>query len=142
MGEEEWCARARRVEVGEGTLRSLVLDWLLVEGHSEAACALMQEAGAHSDVDLQSVAERMAIRRAVQAGEIEAALPRLARLAPSLLASNPSLHFRMKQLEAIEMIRHGRIEGAIEYAQTQLAPLVEAAHHLLPELERTMMLLA
>ena len=48
----------------------------------------------------------------------------------------------MQQLMTIEMIRAGEVEQAIQCAQRELAPLVEATHHLLPELERTMMLLA
>ena len=85
----------------------------------------------------------MAIRSAIESGDVEQALERVRRLdPPDILERNPELRFRMQQLVTIEMIRAGKVEQAIQCAQRELAPLVEATHQLLPELERTMMLLA
>ena len=84
----------------------------------------------------------MAIRKAIESGNIEEALRLVRQIDPDILDENPELRFRMQQLVTIEMIRAGKTQQAIDCAQRELAPLVEAAKHLLPDLERTMMLLA
>jgi hypothetical protein len=48
----------------------------------------------------------------------------------------------MQQQKLIEYIRHGRIAEALAFAQEELAPRGEESPEFLPELERTMALLA
>ena len=143
ISEAEWAERLASVEGDHAMMNRLVMEYLIVEGHKEAAESFMEESGTAAGVDLESVGERMAIRNAVESGDVEQALKRVRRLEPpDILDTNPELRFRMQQLMTIEMIRAGEVEQAIQCAQRELAPLVEATHHLLPELERTMMLLA
>mmetsp|Transcript_71439 Transcript_71439/g.214753 ORF Transcript_71439/g.214753 Transcript_71439/m.214753 type:complete len:246 (+) Transcript_71439:52-789(+) len=142
VSEAEWAERLQAIDVDHATMNRLVMDYLIIEGHKEAAECFMEESGTDAGVDLETVGERMAIRTAIESGDVEHALERVRGLDPNILSANPDLRFRLQQLLTIEMIRAGKTEQAIECAQRELAPLVEEAHHLLPELERTMMLLA
>ena len=47
-----------------------------------------------------------------------------------------------QQQHLIELIRKGNLEGALDYAQTHLAERGEENSEILPELERTLALLA
>jgi glucose-induced degradation protein 8 len=59
-----------------------------------------------------------------------------------ILDTNSSLYFHLQQQRLIEHIRHGRIVEALTFAQSELAPRGEENPEFLPELERTMALLA
>lgn len=142
LSEQEWKERLQSIEVNHSIMNRLVMDYLIVEGHKEAAECFMQESGTDAGVDLATVGQRMAIRSAVESGCISDALERIKQLGLAVLESNPDLRFRMFQLAAVELIRSGDTAGAIKCAQEDLAPIVESDPHLLPELERTMMLLA
>ena len=48
----------------------------------------------------------------------------------------------LQQQHLIELIRRGSLEGALDYAQTHLAERGEENSEILPELERTLALLA
>ncbi|KAG8385576.1 hypothetical protein BUALT_Bualt03G0059500 [Buddleja alternifolia] len=52
-----------------------------------------------------------------------------------------ALFFHLQQQRLIELIRHGRVEEALEFAQEELAPRGEE-NGFLEELERTVALLA
>lgn len=56
--------------------------------------------------------------------------------------TNPGLYFHLQQQKLIELIRLGKIEDAILFAQEELAPRGEENPEYLGELERTMALLA
>lgn len=142
LSENEWDERLQAIDINHPMMNRLVMDYLIIEGHMEAAESFMEESGTEVGVDLSTVGERMLIRQAVESGDVAGALDRVRKLNPNLLLNSVELRFRMQQLMTIEMIRAGKIEEAIECAQQELAPLVETAQHLLPELERTMMLLA
>ena len=142
VSELEWKDRLQAIDVNHATMNRLVMDYLIIEGHKEAAESFMEESGTDAGVDLATVGQRMAIRSAVESGNVSEALERVKQLDLPIFESNPDLNFRMLQLAVVEMIRSGNTSEAIECAQRDLAPLVESAPHLLPELERTMMLLA
>jgi len=61
---------------------------------------------------------------------------------PQILEANPALYFRLQQQRLIEYIRQGRINDALHFAQSELAPRGEENPEFLSELERTMALLA
>lgn len=50
--------------------------------------------------------------------------------------------FSVKQLHLIELIRAGKVEEALQFAQDQLSEVGESDPAVLTELERTMALLA
>lgn len=59
-----------------------------------------------------------------------------------ILDNNPLLFFHLQQQRLIELIRGGAINEALTFAAEELAPRGEEHPDLLPELERTMALLA
>lgn len=48
-----------------------------------------------------------------------------------ILDTNPELYFHLQQQKLIELIRSGKIEEALEFAQEELAPRGEENVHLL-----------
>lgn len=63
-------------------------------------------------------------------------------LAAQILDTNPLLFFHLQQQRLIELIRSGDILAALQFATEELAPRGEEFPELLPELEKTMALLA
>uniref|UniRef100_A0A7S3REB3 CTLH domain-containing protein n=1 Tax=Emiliania huxleyi TaxID=2903 RepID=A0A7S3REB3_EMIHU len=144
----EWDARLQAVELPKSMVNALVLDWLVNQGHHDAAAAFVRESGTPAG-DLDGIAERMSIRQAVEAGRMQAALEALEALHPALLSVDPpnggsdlQLLFALQQQHFIELVRAGDVAAALTHAQHKLAPLAEAQPALVEPLELTMMLLA
>lgn len=83
--------------------------------------------------------DRILIREAVQAGRIEEATHLVNQLHPDLLGSEIYLFFHLQQLQLIELIRAGKVEEALVFAQSKLS---ESGEEIRFELERTLALLA
>ncbi|KAL6223389.1 hypothetical protein ACLB2K_006776 [Fragaria x ananassa] len=94
------------------------------------------------DIDLATITERMAVKKAVQCGNVEDAIDKMNDLNPEILDTNPQLCFHLQQQRLIELIRNGKVEEALEFAQEELAPRGEENQSFLEELERTVALLA
>ncbi|KAL4069682.1 CTLH/CRA C-terminal to lish motif domain-containing protein [Scleroderma yunnanense] len=140
--KEEWERRLHEVQVTKDDLNRLVMDYLVIEGYKSAAEEFSNEAGVVPPVDFESIESRMIIREALQRGDVEEAITRVNDLNPEILDTNPALYFRLQQQRLIELIRHGRIAEALQFAQNELAPRGEESPEFLAELERTMALLA
>nr|KAJ0188584.1 hypothetical protein LSAT_V11C900489500 [Lactuca sativa] len=87
------------------------------------------------DIDLATITDRMAVKKAVQSGNVEDAIEKVNDLNLEILDTNPQLFFHLHQQ------RNGKIEEALEFAQDELAPRVEENQSFLEELERTVALL-
>jgi molybdopterin-guanine dinucleotide biosynthesis protein len=72
-------------------LNALVLDYLLVEGFSDAAISFAKETGLSVDIDSQAIQQRMIIKEAVEDGRVEDAVRRVNELDPEVC--QPSFHF-------------------------------------------------
>ncbi|GJQ15507.1 hypothetical protein GpartN1_g7298.t1 [Galdieria partita] len=142
FSKEEWEKKLSQVQVDRRDLNLLVMNYLVVEGYKDAAEKFSEETGLDPGVDLKSIAERMAIRTAVQRGEIDKAVELVNDVNPLILDSNPSLFFHLQLQKLIELIRQGDIEQALKFAQEELAPKGEENPSFLEELERVMALLA
>ncbi|KAJ1936050.1 hypothetical protein FBU59_005182 [Linderina macrospora] len=118
------------------------MNYLIIEGYKDAAEKFSEESGLHTRVDLGSIEERMQIRFAVQNGDIRSAIERVNDLNPDLLETDARLYFQLQQQQLIELIRQGKSEEALVFAQEELAPHGAEHPELLRELERTMALLA
>lgn len=118
------------------------MDYLVIEGYKSAAEEFSKETGLQHAVDLSTIETRMHIREAVQRGDVEQAIELVNDIDPTILDSNPSLHFHLQQQRLIEYIRHGQVPEALAFAQTELAPRGEDNPEFLTELEHTMALLA
>jgi hypothetical protein len=173
--EARWAERLGRANISKAMLDQLVMDYLVIEGHKEAAASFMAETGtsgarafrraprthahalralgppaasprAAAGVDLETVGQRMSIRAAVEAGDLARAVERTNELNPQVLVGNEPLLFRLQQQQLIEHIRAGRVEEALDFAQRELAPVIERTRAddqgFLEDLERTMLLLA
>lgn len=123
-------------------MNRLIMNYLVIEGYKEAAENFQDEAGTSPGIDLPSISDRMATRVAVQQGDIQAAIERVNDLNPLILEENSQLYFHLQQQKLIELIRAGDTLAALEFAEKEFAPRGEEHAKFLPELERTMALLA
>lgn len=139
---DEWRKKIAAVHVSKDDMNYLIMNYLVVEGYAEAAKAFQEESGTEPGVDFEALAERNAIRKAVQAGSIEEAIERVNDLNPEILEERQQLSFHLQQQRLIELIRRGAVEEALEFAQEYLAPRGEENPLFLEELEKTLALLA
>ncbi|KAJ3375456.1 hypothetical protein GGF31_004574 [Allomyces arbusculus] len=137
-----WDTLLDSVNVSMTDLNKLVLNYLVIEGHMDAAQQFCAETGLTPAVDLASIHDRMTIRTAIDNGRVDDAMERLNDLDPEILDTNPQLYFHLQQQRLIETIRAGDIPAALEFAQSELAPRGEENPAFLVDLERTLALLA
>ncbi|KAK6932512.1 LIS1 homology motif [Dillenia turbinata] len=122
-------------------MNKLVMNFLVTEGYVDAAEKFRMESGTEH-IDLATITDRMAVKKAVQCGNVEDAIEKVNDLNPEILDTNPQLFFHLQQQRLIELIRNGKVEEALEFAQEELAPRGEENQGFLDELERTVALLA
>ncbi|KAJ8688281.1 hypothetical protein QAD02_024076 [Eretmocerus hayati] len=143
VSKEEWMAKLEAAPpVPRLQMNNLIMNYLVTEGFKEAAEKFQKESGVNPSVELNSLDDRIRIRDAIQNGQIEEAKNLVNRLHPELLDNDRYLHFHLQQLHLIELIRAGRIEEALQFAQEQLSEAGESNENILSELERTLALLA
>ncbi|KAJ0976070.1 hypothetical protein J5N97_018035 [Dioscorea zingiberensis] len=139
---EEWERKLRDVKIRKQDMNKLVMNFLVTEGYVEAADKFRIESGTEPDIDLATITDRMAVKKAVQSGDVVDAIEKVNDLNPEILDTNPQLYFHLQQQRLIELIRVGKVEEALEFAQEELAPRGEENQCFLDELERTVALLA
>jgi len=139
---DEWEKKLKGVVVRKEDMNKLIMNFLVVEGYVEAAQMFQAESGTEPGVDLASIADRTAIRKAVQEGNIENAIERTNDLNPEILEERTQVLFHLQQQRLIELIRSGNVEEALDFAQEYLAPQGAENSAFLEELERTVTLLA
>ncbi|KAA3489105.1 glucose-induced degradation protein 8-like protein [Gossypium australe] len=148
ISREEWEKRLNNVKIRKEDMNKLVMNFLVTEGYVEAAEKFRMESGTHrirqheNYIDLATITDRMAVKKAVQCGNVEDAIEKINDLNPEILDTNPRLFFQLQQQRLIELIRNGKVEEALEFAQEELAPRGEENQSFLEELERTISLLA
>lgn len=123
------------------TMNNLIMNYLVTEGFKEAAEKFQQESGVGPAIELSSLDDRIRIRDAIQNGRIQEATNLVNQLHPELFDDDKILHFHLLQLHLIELIRTGRVEEALQFAQDQLIEPVEGDENMLCELERILALL-
>ncbi|KAI3835848.1 hypothetical protein MKW92_031265 [Papaver armeniacum] len=151
----DWEKKLNDVKIRKEDMNKLVMNFLVTEGFVEAAEKFKMESGTEPDIDLATITDRMAVKKAVQCGNVDDAIEKVNDLNPEILDTNPQLFFHLQQQRLIELIRNGKVEEALEFAQEELAPrgeenlfLMSLSVFLLPianlleELERTVALLA
>lgn len=139
---EAWETKLAAVKVAKDDMNRLVMNFLVTEGYVDAARMFEVESGTTPGVQLSSILDRMEIRKAVQAGAVEEAIDKVNDLNPEILEEQHALFFHLQQQRLIELIRAGKTEEALGFAQEYLAPHGEENEALLEELERTIALLA
>ncbi|KAG6776996.1 hypothetical protein POTOM_015043 [Populus tomentosa] len=138
---EEWERKLNDVKIRKEDMNKLVMNFLVTEGYVDAAEKFQMESGAEH-IDLATITDRMAAKKAVQCGNVEDAIEKVNDLNPEILDTNPQLFFHLQQQRLIELIRNGKVNEALQFAQEELAPRGEEDHSFLEELERTVALLA
>ncbi|KAK9481357.1 CTLH/CRA C-terminal to lish motif domain-containing protein [Lipomyces japonicus] len=132
------------------------MNYLITEGYKSAADRFAQEANLSHTVALDSISDRMQIRDAIHAGNVQGAIEKINELNPELLDANPELHFSLLRLQLIELIRNCAsagpaskssgsagvdIQPVLAFATTHLASRAQRNPAFLADLERTMALL-
>ncbi|XP_050368511.1 protein GID8 homolog isoform X2 [Argentina anserina] len=138
---EEWEKKLNDVKIKKEDMNKLVMNFFVTEGYVDAAEKFKKESGTEH-IDLATITDRMAVKTAVQCGNVEDAIEKVNDLNPEILDTNPQLFFHLQQQRLIELIRNGKVEEALEFAQEELAPRGEENQSFLEELERTVALLA
>ncbi|KAM7348886.1 GID complex subunit 8 homolog protein Houki [Cochliomyia hominivorax] len=142
ISKEEWLMRLEQFPFKQADMNRLIMNYLVTEGFKEAAEKFQIEAGLEPSVELNSLDDRILIREAVQNGRIQEATHLVNQLHPELLDNDRYLFFHLQQLQLIELIRVGKIEDALTFAQNKLSEAGEDIPEVLSELERTLALLA
>ncbi|KAF8093349.1 hypothetical protein N665_0384s0034 [Sinapis alba] len=137
---DEWEKKLNAVKLRKQDMNTLVMNFLVTEGFVEAADKFQRESGT-KQIDLATITDRMAVKKAVQNGNVEDAIEKVNDLNPEILDTNPELFFHLQQQRLIELIRQGKTEEALEFAQEELAPRGEENQAFLQELEKTVALL-
>ncbi|XP_067641782.1 glucose-induced degradation protein 8 homolog [Eurosta solidaginis] len=140
--KEDWMRKLEQFPYKQSDMNRLIMNYLVTEGFKEAAEKFQLEAGLEPIVELSSLDDRILIREAVQSGRIQEATHLVNQLHPELLDNNRYLFFHLQQLQLIELIRAGKIEEALTFAQNKLSEAGEDIPEALNELERTLALLA
>ncbi|KAJ8761478.1 hypothetical protein K2173_001611 [Erythroxylum novogranatense] len=139
---EEWEKKLNDIKIRKEDMNKLVMNFFVTEGYVQAAEKFRTESGTEPDIDLATITDRMAVKKAVQCGNVEDAIEKVNDLNPEILDTNPQLFFHLQQQRLIELIRNGKVAEALEFAQEELAPRGEENQSFLEELERTVALLA
>ncbi|ONL95759.1 protein GID8 homolog [Zea mays] len=138
---DEWERKLRDVKIRKEDMNRLVMNFLVTEGFVDAADKFRIESGTQPEIDLAIIADRMEVKRAVQSGNVQEAIEKINDLNPTILDMNPQLYFHLQQQKLIELIREGKTNEALEFAQEELAPRGEENQTFLEEIEKTVALL-
>ncbi|KAI9836553.1 MAG: hypothetical protein M1819_001185 [Sarea resinae] len=139
--------RVDEVKPSKTDINFVIMDYLINEGYPSAAKKFAMEANIQPSADVESIQERVEIRNAIHAGDIQTAIEKINELNPQILDLDPSLHFALLRLQLVELIRNctstpnGDISAALTFATTELAPRAPTKPEFLEDLERTMALL-
>eukprot|EP01094_Clydonella_sp_ATCC50884_P022941 TRINITY_DN5383_c0_g1_i1.p1 TRINITY_DN5383_c0_g1~~TRINITY_DN5383_c0_g1_i1.p1 ORF type:complete len:247 (+),score=76.86 TRINITY_DN5383_c0_g1_i1:34-774(+) len=139
---EGWQKNMSAADVPKSVLDDIVMNFLVVEGFHEAAVAFSKEAGVQMPEDTCHLKERDSIRAGMQEGRVSESISLVNDLDTAVFDEEPDLLFAARQQELLELIRAGRLDEALSFAQLHLAPRALECPELLKEVEKAMSLLA
>jgi len=107
----------------------VVLQYLVHIGAPRAAAAFAAatDRGPLLASEMAALAEREAAYTAVVEGRIDDAVAGVSARHPALLPSSPRLAVRLLCVKFVELVRAGRLDEALAFAQTELAPYRDGA---------------
>lgn len=138
----EWTQKMSQTNLQKSDLNALVMNYLVIQGHKDAAQQFAAESQTVPGVPLESITDRMNIRLAVARGDIDQAIALTNDLDAEILDTHPALFFTLQRQKLIELIKSGDVIGAIAFATDELAKRGEEHPEFLCELEQAMSLLA
>ena len=103
-------------------MNQLVMNFLILEGYKEGALKFEKESGIKAEIDHAQIDARIMIRKLILDGKIEEALREINELNSEILDQNSDLLFSLKKQQLIELIKENKLEEAIRFAQTKVAP--------------------
>ncbi|KAL4568133.1 hypothetical protein LXL04_023735 [Taraxacum kok-saghyz] len=137
---DEWEKKLNDVKIRKEDMNKLVMNFLVTEGCVDAAEKFRMECGTEH---LATITDRMAVKKAVQSGNVEDAIEKVNDLNPEILDTNPHLFFHLQQQRLIELIRLLEMEKLKKLLNLHRNNLLQEGRKIfLEELERTVALLA
>lgn len=135
-------SKLESTQLQRSDMNKLIMNYLVTEGFKGAAEKFQEESGVVPPLDLNTMDNRIRIREAIQEGRTQEAILLVNEMYPELLDNDRYLYFRLQQLHLIELIRDGKVEEALHFAQTQFSESGESEPGILNQLERVLALLA
>ncbi|RWW32259.1 hypothetical protein GW17_00003074 [Ensete ventricosum] len=81
---EEWERKLKDVKISKKDMNKLVMNFLVTEGYVDAAEKFWIESGTRPDIDLATITDRMAVKKALQSGNVEDAIEKVNDLNPTV----------------------------------------------------------
>ncbi|CAM9444119.1 unnamed protein product [Scytosiphon promiscuus] len=137
-----WDLRMKQCEVSKGDLNELVMNYLIVEGYRDAAEHFVEESGTQANMDLATIEDRVAIRKAMMQGDIVQAMELANDMDPTMLDRDSDLRFGLLKQRLVELVRRGDAGAALTFAAERLAPEGAENPAVLRQIEEVVTLLA
>jgi len=138
---DKWIEQLNNMHIDSFIMNRLIMDYLVREGYKEAAEKFEEESGVRFSPVIEKLDEKTQIRDAILQGNIKSAIDLINELYPEMLDQNRLLLFNLQLQQLIELIRQGKIQDAISFAQMNLTEISEEHPECLPNLERVLSLL-
>lgn len=138
---DKWIEELSNMHIDSFVMNKLIMDYLVREGYKEAAEKFEEESGVKFTPEIEKLEEKTKIRDAILVGNIKSAITLINELYPDMLDKNRLLLFNLQLQQLIELIREGKIQEALSFAQTNLSEISEDNPECLPNLERVLSLL-
>ena len=126
-------------------LNDLIMDYLIIQGEELAARTFVNESGITPIVDLDTIEARQTVRRNILEGKCSVAIEKINELDINILNSKEKglkLLFKLKKQILIEMIRDKNINGALDYVQSDIEPIMKSMPNLIEKMEDVLLLMA
>ncbi|TIA92146.1 hypothetical protein E3P99_00744 [Wallemia hederae] len=142
ISTESWSSKLSQLNLSKGQLNKLVLNYLVIEGYTDAADQFSTETGIDLDASNNLIKDRKAIKDFIRSGDIPPAINLINEINPDILDQNTELLFQIQLQQLIEYIRIKDTTKALSFAQNTLSHLATTIPSLLPSLEMALTLLA
>jgi len=138
---DKWIEDLNNMHIDSFIMNRLIMDYLVREGYKEAAEKFEEESGVRFAPKIDKLEEKTEIRDAILQGNVQQAIRLINELYPEMLDKNRLLLFDLQLQQLIELIREGKVQEALSFAQMNLSEISEDHPECLPSLERVLSLL-
>ena len=142
VDQAQWEEKVKAYHLPRAEINKIIMEYLVKEGFKEAVLSFQKESGVEPGVDMAMLDDQIKIRGAIESGAIQEAVELVNDIDPEVLDTNPSLFFHLQQQQLLELIREGKTEQVLKYAQSELSARGEENPEFLDELEQSLGLLA
>lgn len=142
VDQTQWEEKVKAYHLPRAEINKIIMEYLVKEGFKEAVLSFQKESGVEPGVDMAMLDDQIKIRGAIESGAIQDAVELVNDIDPEVLDTNPSLFFHLQQQQLLELIREGKTEQVLKYAQSELSARGEENPEFLDELEQSLGLLA